>query len=147
MRLEDLPDRPISPHPNYVTPDGLALIEAELARLLAALAAAGEDPRRRRGSPARPPLLAGAAGRREVDAAAGGNGRGALRRDRDDRPRRRPRADLRIVGEDEADPAKGTLPYVAPLAHALVGKAVGDTVRRRRRGVEIVTHRLIACCH
>ena len=27
----DLPDRPISPHPNLVTPEGLAQIEAELA--------------------------------------------------------------------------------------------------------------------
>ena len=26
--FEDLPDRPISPHPNFVTPEGLALIEA-----------------------------------------------------------------------------------------------------------------------
>ncbi len=31
--FEDLPDRPISEHPNYVTPHGLALIEAELTRL------------------------------------------------------------------------------------------------------------------
>ena len=31
--FEDLPDRPISPHPNFVTPEGLALIEAELTRL------------------------------------------------------------------------------------------------------------------
>jgi len=31
--FEDLPDRPISPHPNFVTPEGLARIEAELERL------------------------------------------------------------------------------------------------------------------
>ena len=34
----------------------------------------------------------------------------------------------RIVGTDEADPKKGTLSYVAPLAQALMGKTVGDTV-------------------
>ena len=34
----------------------------------------------------------------------------------------------RIVGEDEADPKRGTLSHVAPLAQALIGKAVGDTV-------------------
>ena len=39
------------------------------------------------------------------------------------------RQTFRIVGEDEAEPAKGTIPYVAPLARALVGKAVGDVVR------------------
>ncbi|PIK72379.1 transcription elongation factor, partial [Methylobacterium frigidaeris] len=31
--FEDLPDRPVSPHPNFVTPEGLALIDAELDRL------------------------------------------------------------------------------------------------------------------
>ena len=31
--FEDLPDRPISPHPNFVTPEGLASLEAELSRL------------------------------------------------------------------------------------------------------------------
>src|SRR5271169_3052990 len=29
----ELPDRPISPHPNFVTTEGLAAIEAALARL------------------------------------------------------------------------------------------------------------------
>jgi transcription elongation GreA/GreB family factor len=38
-----------------------------------------------------------------------------------------------IVGEDEADPAKGLIPYVAPLAKALLGKSVGD-------GVEVIHH-------
>ena len=33
---------------------------------------------------------------------------------------------FRIVGEDEADPAKGSVSYVAPIARALLGKAVGD---------------------
>ena len=32
----DLVDRPISPHPNHVTPEGLAQIEAELAAARAA---------------------------------------------------------------------------------------------------------------
>jgi transcription elongation GreA/GreB family factor len=39
------------------------------------------------------------------------------------------RQTFRIVGEDEAEPAKGTIPYVAPLARALVGRAMGDVVR------------------
>jgi hypothetical protein len=30
---EDLPDRPVSPHRNLVTPEGLEQIEAELTRL------------------------------------------------------------------------------------------------------------------
>src|SRR3954470_7631294 len=35
-----LPDRPISPHPNLVTPEGLAALEAALAEARAAYAAA-----------------------------------------------------------------------------------------------------------
>src|ERR1700759_453619 len=39
-RAADLPDRPISAHPNLVTASGLAAIEAELAAARAAYAAA-----------------------------------------------------------------------------------------------------------
>jgi len=35
---------------------------------------------------------------------------------------------FRIVGEDEANPARGTVSQVSPLARALFGKCVGDTV-------------------
>ena len=34
----------------------------------------------------------------------------------------------RIVGEDEADPRAGTISYVSPVARALIGKSVGDSV-------------------
>ena len=43
----------------------------------------------------------------------------------------------RIVGEDEADPAKGTLSYVAPLARALIGHVAGDEVAVAGGEVEI----------
>src|SRR6478672_7820713 len=44
--IEELPDRLISPHPNYVTVQGLAAIEAEYARLHRDYAAAqAEDDR------------------------------------------------------------------------------------------------------
>jgi transcription elongation GreA/GreB family factor len=39
-RAADLPDRPVSPHPNLVTASGLALIEAELVVARTAYAAA-----------------------------------------------------------------------------------------------------------
>jgi transcription elongation GreA/GreB family factor len=35
---------------------------------------------------------------------------------------------FRIVGEDEADPARGTISYVSPLARAVLGGIVGDAV-------------------
>jgi transcription elongation GreA/GreB family factor len=44
---------------------------------------------------------------------------------------------FRIVGEDEADPAKGSISYVSPLARALLGKAVGDVVRAGSNDAEI----------
>ena len=44
---------------------------------------------------------------------------------------------FRIVGEDEADPAKGTISHVSPVARALLGRSVGDTVRAGREDAEI----------
>ena len=41
------------------------------------------------------------------------------------------RRTYRIVGEDEADPSRGTISYVSPVARALVGKKIGDVVRRQ----------------
>lgn len=45
---------------------------------------------------------------------------------------------FRIVGEDEADPAKGTLSHASPLARALFGKSVGDTVRAGAHELDII---------
>jgi transcription elongation GreA/GreB family factor len=42
------------------------------------------------------------------------------------------------VGEDEADPSKGTISHVSPMAQALFGKAVGDVVTVNGREWEIV---------
>ena len=44
----------------------------------------------------------------------------------------------RIVGEDEADPAQGTVSHVSPLARALLGKAVGDVAVVNGAEVEIM---------
>jgi transcription elongation GreA/GreB family factor len=33
-----------------------------------------------------------------------------------------------IVGEDEADPSRGTISYVSPLARAAMGRAIGDSI-------------------
>ena len=44
----------------------------------------------------------------------------------------------RITGEDEADPAKGSVSHVSPLARALVGKRVGDEATVAGQTVEIV---------
>ena len=48
------------------------------------------------------------------------------------------RQSFRIVGEDEADPAKGAVSYVSPLAQALLGKEVGDVALVAGAEVEVV---------
>jgi transcription elongation GreA/GreB family factor len=48
------------------------------------------------------------------------------------------RQTYRIVGEDEADPASGTISYVSPVARALVGRQVGDVVGTGNLEVELV---------
>jgi transcription elongation GreA/GreB family factor len=45
---------------------------------------------------------------------------------------------FKLVGEDEADPAGGLVSWAAPLAKALTGKRVGDTVRIHDRVAEIL---------
>jgi len=50
------------------------------------------------------------------------------------------RQTYRIVGEDETDPARGTLSsYVSPVARALMGKQVDDTVPMGSSGAEILS--------
>jgi transcription elongation GreA/GreB family factor len=48
---------------------------------------------------------------------------------------------FQIVGEDEADPAEGSISYVSPLARALTGKKVGDGVQIAGGIVEIIAIR------
>jgi transcription elongation GreA/GreB family factor len=44
----------------------------------------------------------------------------------------------KIVGEDEADAAKGKISHVAPMAQALFGKGVGETATVNGKEWEIV---------
>jgi transcription elongation GreA/GreB family factor len=44
---------------------------------------------------------------------------------------------FRIVGEDEADPARGTISHASPLARSLIGKCVGDVAPLGTSEVEI----------
>jgi len=44
---------------------------------------------------------------------------------------------FRIVGEDEADPARGTISHVSPLARSLFGKRVGDIAKLDTSEVKI----------
>lgn len=142
----DLPDRPISPHPNLVTPRGLAQLEEALAKARAAYAAArqaGADVQADRTAMARATrdlryYSARRATAQLVDS-PGDNGvirfGSSVTVDREDGRRQT----FRIVGEDEASPAEGAISYIAPLAAALLGKAVGDEVVVGGGVVEIVS--------
>src|ERR687893_503399 len=48
------------------------------------------------------------------------------------------RQTFRIVGEDEADAAPGSVSYVSPLARALLGKSVGDVAFVAGAEVQVV---------
>jgi transcription elongation GreA/GreB family factor len=143
----NLPDRPVSQHPNLVTASGLAAIEAELAAARAAYAAAqaegGISVDRTAMARATRDLRYWSARRASAqltepaaDADVVQFGR-TVEIEREDGRRQV----FRIVGEDEADPAKGSVSYVSPLARALLGKGVGDTAPVGAAEVEIVAVR------
>jgi transcription elongation GreA/GreB family factor len=140
-----LPDRPVSPHPNFVTPEGLAAIERELARLdavHAAAVAAGDTTaaaavqrdqrywtaRRASAQVIVPPPPASSSQTAEDKTAIVQFGATVTVRRHNGHDAAGRTQTFHIVGEDEADPSHGTLSHVAPLARALFGKAVGDTV-------------------
>lgn len=140
----DLLDRPISANPNLVTARGLALLETALAEARAAYSAAqatgGVAEDRTAMARATRDLRYYAARRASAqltepagpaDVVHFGQ---AVTFDREDGRRQT----YRIVGEDEADPAGGSVSYVSPLARALLGKALGDTAMVAGGEVEIV---------
>jgi transcription elongation GreA/GreB family factor len=138
--VEELPERQISKHPNDVTPEGAARIDVELAAARtayaaaqnsgdrAALASASRDVRywssRRANARIIPPP-------KDHDRVHFG---ATVKVARDDG---REQA-FRIVGEDEADPAQGSISHVSPLARAMFGKRVGDVVRAGAGEAEIL---------
>jgi transcription elongation GreA/GreB family factor len=140
----DLPDRPISAHPNLVTPEGLAALDAALqdarAAYAAAQAAGGVAEDRSAMARAARDLRYYAARRASAELIAAPKSKeivsfGArVTFEREDGRRQ----SYRIVGEDEADPTKGSVSYMSPLARALFGKAVGEAVATPAGEVEIV---------
>src|SRR6476660_6181959 len=130
----ELPDRLVSEHPNDVTEAGLAQIEDALATASDAYAVAQASADRAAIAAARRDLRYWTARRataRIVPAPADTSEVwfGAFVTIRRDDGREQT---FRIVGEDEADPAKGSISHVSPLAKSMFGKRVGDTVTAGR---------------
>ena len=143
---EDLPELPLSPHPNYVTPRGLALLEARRNAVeadIAAIATDAADRRQRRAGLDRELrwLQARIAAAQLVNGATRDGSKVAFGAEvtvlDDDNLESR----YRIVGEDEADPEAGLISWTSPLARALIGLQVGDVALWQRpagdRDVEI----------
>lgn len=130
----DLPELPLSAHPNYVTPQGLAALQSRLqARQADLLAlklrderldklpeAAAERDIRWLEARLKSAIVVDPAGHdlREV-----AFGLCVVVADEDGREAR-----YQIVGEDEADAAQGRIAPQSPLARALMGAQVGDEV-------------------
>ena len=139
----DLPDRPISTHPNLVTAAGLAAIEDALASARAAYASAQAsgsiEADRTAMARATRDLRYWSARRATaqlVETEADGRVRfgGSVTIERDDGRTQT----WRIVGEDEADPARGSVSHVSPLTRALIGKTLGDEAMVAGQSVEII---------
>jgi transcription elongation GreA/GreB family factor len=139
----DLPDRPISPHPNLVTPSGLARIEAALTAARSAYNAAQSkgsiEADRTAMARATRDLRYWSARRATaqlVETEADGRVRfgGSVTIEREDGRTQT----WRITGEDEADPAAGSVSHVSPLAVALIGRRVGDEAVVAGQSVGIV---------
>ena len=139
--VADLPDRPVSEHPNVVTENGMAQIEAALAEARAAHALAQASSDRASIAAAARDVRYWSARRASAQIVPASNdvskvhfgAKVAIRRD-DGRVQT-----FRIVGEDEADPAKGSISHASPLAKAMLGKAVGDVIKAGKDEAEITS--------
>jgi transcription elongation GreA/GreB family factor len=140
----ELPDRAISPHPNLVTAEGLELLKQAMteanAIFLAGQTIEDVNERRRASAPAARELryfasrIASAQLRlppATLDAVGFGHKVTFERADGRQQT-------FLIVGEDQADPATGSISYVSPVARALMGKGVGDVVKVNDQDIEIV---------
>ena len=140
----DLPDRPISSHPNLVTAEGLAQLDEGLSKARAAYTAAQArgDVQADRTAIARATrdLRYYAARRASAQLVTGDRQSPAVQfgdRVTFERADGR-RQTYRIVGEDEADPAAGAVSYVSPLARGLLGRSVGDTSTVAGSDIDII---------
>jgi transcription elongation GreA/GreB family factor len=135
-----VPERAISPHPNLVTPAGLAALEAQVRTLGAertAARGAGDAAQRacierdlryftQRLASARVVLPSEAPARVRFGVRVSlRTATGATQT-------------FRLVGEDEADAARGLVSWVSPLAQALLGHEAGEVVRFQSGELEIL---------
>ena len=138
--VADIGERPVSSHRNLVTQAGLAMIEAEIAEARAELQSADSQADKLRAASVMRDLRYWLARHEsaelsvpEPDSDVVRFGMSVELEGEDGKA-----VTWRIVGEDEADPAKGSISHVSPMARALFGKSVGDAVTVNGKEWEIV---------
>ena len=135
--LEPRFELPIPPGPNLVTPRGLALLEAKVAELEAALPALTDEATRKSAQRDlrywRTRLATAEVTEPGACDAVGFGHRVELKLNA------KPRT-IELVGHDEADPASGKLSFTAPLSRAVMGAEVGELVDfgRKEGAIEVV---------
>ena len=136
---EDVPERPVSSHPNFVTARGLQQIETRIHEL----EAAREAPKRSEDKDA--------LGRVDRDLRYWQQRKATAKLVEPEATPVKARFGVRVtvqyedgtersytlVGEDEADPAQGLISWMSPIAQALIGSGVGDEVALQSQRVEI----------
>jgi transcription elongation GreA/GreB family factor len=133
-------ERPISPHRNLVTERGLVQIEDNLTDLRDILAKAERKADRERIAVVSRDLRYWTARRESAELSVPEPGSDQVRfgmgvtLESDDGKK----VHWKIVGEDEADPSKGSISHVSPMAVALFGKKVGDIASVNGKEWEIV---------
>ena len=133
-------ERPISTYRNLVTERGLAQIEENLTDLRDVLAKAERKADRERIAVVSRDLRYWTARRENAELSVPEPGSDVVRfgmgvtLEGDDGKK----VHWKIVGEDEADPTKGSISHVSPMAVALFGKKVGDVAAVNGKEWEIV---------
>lgn len=135
----DVPERPISPHPNYVTPQGLQQLQQDMQALekeRTTLSARKDDPTAQQRLSMINRDLRYLEARLEaaiiVDPQQQSREQvlfGAHVHVEDDEGQRQV---FQIVGEDEADIAQNKVSWISPLARALIGHKRGEVVTWQR---------------
>ena len=137
---QDLPERPVSSHPNFVTARGLQQIESRIHEL----EAAREAPKRSEDKDA----LA----RVDRDLRYWQQRKATAKVVEPESEPKKVRFGVRVtvryedgteraftlVGEDEADPAQGLISWMSPIAQALIGTSVGDEMALPTQRAEVM---------
>jgi len=138
--IADIGERPVSPHRNLVTAAGLARIEEEITALRQEMAKTEAGSDRQRIAVLSRDLRYWTARRENAELSEPDPDSDVVRFGmtvtiEDDDGKRKA---WKIVGEDEADAAKGSVSHVSPMAQALFGKAMGETAVVNGKEWEIV---------